>query len=231
MGRVDSIDPGQHQIHQHDVRSELGAERHRIRPIGGLTDQLHALLPLQGNLDPPAQQLVVIDHHYSDGSFVSQSRPLCVSKNSTKMRDYRKTGDGSTNRWLQRSREVVQGRKIEKDTLNGHPLPNPGGGDFWRRGMERIHLLTKVSRLGLWDRRFIDLPSLHVAYQESVNVISTSYSGPWGLKSPRDSAKWPLDLPPGVFRHPWSPRTIPFACGCELPMQRLPIAKATVPRA
>jgi hypothetical protein len=53
-------------VHQHHVGHRLGGEFHRLGAVGGLADQLDAVLFLQHHLQAPTEEGVVIGYEHPD---------------------------------------------------------------------------------------------------------------------------------------------------------------------
>ena len=67
-GRQDSIEPGHHDVHQHDVRLVVQAEFHGLVPVLRLRDHGHAR-SLQRALDHAASEWVVVRDDHAQRRF------------------------------------------------------------------------------------------------------------------------------------------------------------------
>jgi hypothetical protein len=54
------------EVHEDDVGLKLGGPRHRLLAIGGLTDDLDAVLELEERAQALAHHRVVVDDHDAD---------------------------------------------------------------------------------------------------------------------------------------------------------------------
>ena len=72
LGCLDAVHLGHRQIHQHDVRLQLGHEVERLQPVGGHADQLDVVGGGQQLLEAIAHDDVVVDHRKPDHSVAAR---------------------------------------------------------------------------------------------------------------------------------------------------------------
>ena len=65
--RLDAVEPGHADVHEHDVGARSRSLGHRLEPVGSLAHDLEAGLGRQDHPEPGADEPLVVDEQDADG--------------------------------------------------------------------------------------------------------------------------------------------------------------------